>query len=66
MEINYHLLNLLIVIALFVYLIYLLFFVNQSMEIKNLITNIINNKFIITMWLSFITLIVTIISLFKK
>ena len=45
MEINYHLLNLLIVIALFVYLIYLLFFVNESMEVKNLITNIVNNRF---------------------
>ena len=45
MEINYHLLNLLITIVLFVYLIYLLFFVNESTEVKNLITDIVNNRF---------------------
>ena len=45
MEFNYHLLNLLIIIVLFVYLIYILFFVNESIEIKNLITNIVNNRF---------------------
>jgi len=39
---------------------------NKNEWFKTHSDNIINNKFIITMWLSFITLIVTIISLFKK
>ena len=45
MHLNHHLINTLVILALLAYLVYLLFFVNRSSEVKNLVTDVVNNRF---------------------
>ena len=45
MHLNHHLINTLIILALLAYLVYLLFFADRSTEVKNLVTDVVNNRF---------------------
>ena len=45
MNLNHHLINTLIILALLAYLVYLLFFADRSTEVKNLVTDVVNNRF---------------------
>jgi len=44
LEIDHHLLNSILILVIFAYIIYLLFFLETCIDLKNLINSVVNNK----------------------